>query len=91
MDSEVLDQDGLLETSTQYLSGGNLQKLIVARELEQGTPFLIAPNRRAASTSGPWRRFMASAQAARRGHGNFARIVGINGNLETVRPHSGYV
>ncbi|MFE0558599.1 ABC transporter ATP-binding protein [Paenibacillus sp. NPDC058910] len=33
---------GSLETSTQYLSGGNLQKLIVARELEQGTPFLIA-------------------------------------------------
>lgn len=33
---------GSLETSTQYLSGGNLQKLIVARELEQGTPLLIA-------------------------------------------------
>ena len=33
---------GSLETRTQYLSGGNLQKLIVARELEQGTPFLIA-------------------------------------------------
>lgn len=33
---------GSLDTSTQYLSGGNLQKLIVARELEQGTPFLIA-------------------------------------------------
>ncbi|KKO54079.1 ABC transporter ATP-binding protein [Paenibacillus sp. DMB20] len=33
---------GSLETSTQHLSGGNLQKLIVARELEQGTPFLIA-------------------------------------------------
>ncbi|NMO95089.1 ABC transporter ATP-binding protein [Paenibacillus lemnae] len=33
---------GSLATSTQYLSGGNLQKLIVARELEQGTPFLIA-------------------------------------------------
>lgn len=33
---------GSLETRTQYLSGGNLQKLIVARELEQGAPFLIA-------------------------------------------------
>jgi len=33
---------GTLETRTQYLSGGNLQKLIVARELAQGTPFLIA-------------------------------------------------
>lgn len=33
---------GSLETSTQYLSGGNLQKLIVARELEQETPFLVA-------------------------------------------------
>lgn len=33
---------GSLETTTQYLSGGNLQKLIVARELEQETPFLIA-------------------------------------------------
>lgn len=33
---------GSLDTTTQYLSGGNLQKLIVARELEQGTPFLIA-------------------------------------------------
>ncbi|QCT01755.1 ABC transporter-like protein [Paenibacillus algicola] len=33
---------GSLSTSTQYLSGGNLQKLIVARELEQDTPFLIA-------------------------------------------------
>lgn len=33
---------GSLETTTQYLSGGNLQKLIVARELEHGTPFLIA-------------------------------------------------
>jgi ABC-type uncharacterized transport system ATPase subunit len=33
---------GSLDTQTQYLSGGNLQKLIVARELAQGTPFLIA-------------------------------------------------
>jgi len=31
-----------LSTTSQYLSGGNLQKLIVARELAQGTPFLIA-------------------------------------------------
>jgi ABC-type uncharacterized transport system ATPase subunit len=30
------------ETLTQHLSGGNLQKLIVARELAQGTPFLLA-------------------------------------------------
>jgi general nucleoside transport system ATP-binding protein len=33
---------GTLETKSQYLSGGNLQKLIVARELAQGTPFLLA-------------------------------------------------
>ncbi|MFD0588216.1 ABC transporter ATP-binding protein [Paenibacillus sp. GCM10027627] len=33
---------GSLHTKAQYLSGGNLQKLIVARELAQGTPFLIA-------------------------------------------------
>lgn len=33
---------GSLDTQTQYLSGGNLQKLIVARELAHGTPFLIA-------------------------------------------------
>ena len=33
---------GTLDTSTQYLSGGNLQKLIVARELAQDKPFLIA-------------------------------------------------
>ncbi|RXZ81657.1 ABC transporter ATP-binding protein [Paenibacillaceae bacterium] len=33
---------GSLDTLTQYLSGGNLQKLIVARELAQETPFLIA-------------------------------------------------
>ncbi|WP_308638189.1 ABC transporter ATP-binding protein [Paenibacillus silvisoli] len=33
---------GSLDTKAQFLSGGNLQKLIVARELAQGTPFLIA-------------------------------------------------
>lgn len=33
---------GSLSTKAQYLSGGNLQKLIVARELAQNTPFLIA-------------------------------------------------
>jgi len=33
---------GSLETKAQYLSGGNLQKLIVAREIAQQTPFLIA-------------------------------------------------
>ncbi|RJE90971.1 ABC transporter ATP-binding protein [Paenibacillus sp. 1011MAR3C5] len=33
---------GSLNTKAQFLSGGNLQKLIVARELAQGTPFLIA-------------------------------------------------
>src|SRR5690606_21735821 len=33
---------GSLVTKAQYLSGGNLQKLIIARELEQNTPFLIA-------------------------------------------------
>jgi ABC-type uncharacterized transport system ATPase subunit len=33
---------GSLATKAQYLSGGNLQKLIVARELAQNTPFLIA-------------------------------------------------
>lgn len=33
---------GSLDTKAQYLSGGNLQKLIVARELAQQTPFLIA-------------------------------------------------
>ncbi|MBD2872675.1 ABC transporter ATP-binding protein [Paenibacillus arenilitoris] len=33
---------GSLSTKAQYLSGGNLQKLIVARELAQKTPFLIA-------------------------------------------------
>ena len=33
---------GSLSTKSQYLSGGNLQKLIVARELAQETPFLIA-------------------------------------------------
>ncbi|KQO01424.1 ABC transporter ATP-binding protein [Paenibacillus sp. Leaf72] len=33
---------GSIHTKAQYLSGGNLQKLIVARELAQETPFLIA-------------------------------------------------
>ncbi|MFC6331508.1 ABC transporter ATP-binding protein [Paenibacillus septentrionalis] len=33
---------GSLHTKAQYLSGGNLQKLIVAREIAQQTPFLIA-------------------------------------------------
>ncbi|MDF2834455.1 MAG: transporter ATP-binding protein [Paenibacillus sp.] len=33
---------GTLETKAQHLSGGNLQKLIVARELAQQSPFLIA-------------------------------------------------
>ncbi|MFF2484407.1 ABC transporter ATP-binding protein [Paenibacillus sp. NPDC058071] len=33
---------GSLQTKVQNLSGGNLQKLIVARELAHGTPFLIA-------------------------------------------------
>jgi len=33
---------GSLSTKAQNLSGGNLQKLIVARELAQNTPFLIA-------------------------------------------------
>ncbi|MHA6485057.1 ABC transporter ATP-binding protein [Paenibacillus sp. strain BS8-2] len=33
---------GSLETKAQHLSGGNLQKLIVARELAQESPFLIA-------------------------------------------------
>ncbi|GKU75610.1 ABC transporter ATP-binding protein [Paenibacillus sp. L3-i20] len=33
---------GSLHTKSQYLSGGNLQKLIVARELAQHSPFLIA-------------------------------------------------
>ncbi|MBH5317058.1 ABC transporter ATP-binding protein [Paenibacillus sp. GSMTC-2017] len=33
---------GSLHTKAQYLSGGNLQKLIVARELAQQSPFLIA-------------------------------------------------
>lgn len=33
---------GSLSTKAQFLSGGNLQKLIVARELAQKTPFLIA-------------------------------------------------
>ena len=33
---------GSLQTKAQYLSGGNLQKLIVARELAHGTPFIIA-------------------------------------------------
>lgn len=33
---------GSLETKTQYLSGGNLQKLIVARELAHETPLLLA-------------------------------------------------
>jgi simple sugar transport system ATP-binding protein len=33
---------GSLDNQTQNLSGGNLQKLIVARELAQETPFLIA-------------------------------------------------
>ncbi|SFT06942.1 ABC transporter ATP-binding protein [Paenibacillus sp. BC26] len=33
---------GSSDTKAQFLSGGNLQKLIVARELAQGTPFLIA-------------------------------------------------
>jgi ABC-type uncharacterized transport system ATPase subunit len=33
---------GSVHTKAQYLSGGNLQKLIVARELAQKTPFLIA-------------------------------------------------
>ncbi|MDQ6418545.1 ABC transporter ATP-binding protein [Paenibacillus sp. LHD-117] len=33
---------GSLDTKAQHLSGGNLQKLIVARELAQNSPFLIA-------------------------------------------------
>ncbi|GIP16841.1 sugar ABC transporter ATP-binding protein [Paenibacillus montaniterrae] len=33
---------GSLNTKAQYLSGGNLQKLIVAREIAQQSPFLIA-------------------------------------------------
>jgi len=33
---------GSLHTKAQYLSGGNLQKLIVAREIAQQSPFLIA-------------------------------------------------
>src|SRR5690606_18411533 len=33
---------GSLHTRAQYLSGGNLQKLIVAREIAQQSPFLIA-------------------------------------------------
>lgn len=33
---------GSLDNQTQNLSGGNLQKLIVARELAQNSPFLIA-------------------------------------------------
>ncbi|MEK3884612.1 ABC transporter ATP-binding protein [Paenibacillus sp. PL2-23] len=33
---------GSLQTKAQHLSGGNLQKLIVARELAQQSPFLIA-------------------------------------------------
>ena len=33
---------GSLDTKAQHLSGGNLQKLIVARELEHRSPFLIA-------------------------------------------------
>lgn len=33
---------GSLDNKTQNLSGGNLQKLIVARELAHNTPFLIA-------------------------------------------------
>lgn len=33
---------GSLATKAQHLSGGNLQKLIVARELAQQSPFLIA-------------------------------------------------
>lgn len=33
---------GSLQTKTQYLSGGNLQKLIVARELAHATPLLLA-------------------------------------------------
>ncbi|MCR2805698.1 ABC transporter ATP-binding protein [Paenibacillus soyae] len=33
---------GSLDTKAQHLSGGNLQKLIVARELAQQSPFLIA-------------------------------------------------
>lgn len=33
---------GSLSTKAQHLSGGNLQKLIVARELAQESPFLIA-------------------------------------------------
>ncbi|XEC96398.1 ABC transporter ATP-binding protein [Paenibacillus tarimensis] len=33
---------GSLETKAQHLSGGNLQKLIVARELAQETPLLLA-------------------------------------------------
>lgn len=33
---------GSLATKAQHLSGGNLQKLIVARELAQKSPFLIA-------------------------------------------------
>ncbi|TLS54076.1 ABC transporter ATP-binding protein [Paenibacillus antri] len=33
---------GSLETKAKHLSGGNMQKLIVAREMAHGTPFLIA-------------------------------------------------
>lgn len=33
---------GSLDTKAQYLSGGNLQKLIAAREMAQDTPFLVA-------------------------------------------------
>ncbi|MNH78206.1 Ribose import ATP-binding protein RbsA [compost metagenome] len=33
---------GSQDTQARYLSGGNLQKLIVARELGHGTPFVIA-------------------------------------------------
>ncbi|WNQ11975.1 ABC transporter ATP-binding protein [Paenibacillus aurantius] len=33
---------GSLETKAKHLSGGNMQKLIVAREMAHGTPFVIA-------------------------------------------------
>lgn len=46
MVSEWVDRFGIktgsLNTNAQYLSGGNLQKLIVAREIAQQSPFLIA-------------------------------------------------
>lgn len=46
MVAEWVDRFGIktasLHTKAQFLSGGNLQKLIVARELAQESPFLIA-------------------------------------------------